>query len=237
MELTDRLQPSTGQLLAGVTGVFSTAFEATVNVFVILLIGLYLAVQPEVYRHALLYLLPAQGRRRGAEILHALSHALGWWLLGRFVSMLLVSVLTITGLELIDLPLALVLGVIAGLFSFVPYIGPIASVVPAMLIGLTVSPTMAIYVLLVYALVQFLEGNFLTPMIQRYAVSLPPAVLLSAQFSLGLFYGLFGIVLATPLAVVVIVLVQMLYVQDFLKHPVRVLGEHGGNGGQGTREA
>jgi predicted PurR-regulated permease PerM len=227
MEIADHLRPSIGQVLAGVSGVFSTAFGAMVNVLVILFIGLYLAVQPELYIRGLLHLMPRADRRRGEEILDALAHALRWWLVGRFASMTLVAVLTTIGLELIDLPLALVLGVIAGLFSFVPYVGPIASVVPALLIGLTISPLMPLYALLVYALVQFTEGNFLTPLIQKYAVSLPPAVLLSAQFAMGLFYGLFGVLLATPMAVVVIVLVQMLYVQGLLKYPVRVLGEHG----------
>ena len=230
VKLMDHLQPSIGQVLAGLTGVFSTAFGAAIDVLVILFIGLYLAVQPELYIRGLLHLIPRAGRRRGEEILAALAHALRWWLVGRFTSMTLVGVLTIIGLELIDLPLALVLGVIAGLFSFVPYVGPIASVVPALLIGLTISPVMPVYVLLVYSLVQFTEGNFLTPLIQKYAVSLPPAALLSAQFAMGVFYGLFGVLLATPTAVVVIVLVQMLYVQDVLKYPVRILGEHGSAG-------
>jgi predicted PurR-regulated permease PerM len=223
----DGLKPSSGQVLAGVTGVFSTAFGATVNVFVILLIGLYLAIQPELYVRGLLHLIPKAGRQRGKEILDALGHALRWWLVGRFASMTLVGVLITIGLELIGLPLALVLGVIAGLLSFVPYVGPIVSVVPALLIGLTISPVMPVYALVVYVVVLFIEGNFLTPMIQKYAVSLPPAVLLCAQFTMGLFYGLFGILLATPMAVVVIVLIQMLYVQGVLNYPVRVLGEHG----------
>jgi predicted PurR-regulated permease PerM len=223
----DRLKPSAPQILAGVSGVFSTAFEAMANLFVIFFIGLYLAINPDTYVQGLLHLIPRESRERGAQILQALGHALGWWLVGRFAAMAAVGFLTTIGLELIDMQLALVLGVIAGLLSFVPYIGPIASVVPAMLIGLTQSPMMAVYALIVYSLVQFIEGNFLTPLIQKRAVSMPPAVLLSAQFSMGLFYGLFGVLLATPLAVAIIVLIQMLYVQDVLKDRIRVLGEHG----------
>ncbi|WP_405232714.1 AI-2E family transporter [Lentisalinibacter salinarum] len=117
-------------------------------------------------------------------------------------------------------------GVIAGLFSFVPYIGPIASIVPALLIALTESLPIALWVTVVYVAVQFIEGDFLTPLIQRRAVSLPPAVLLLAQFALGLFYGLFGVLLATPLAIVVIVVVQMLWVQGLVGEPIRVLGDH-----------
>lgn len=157
-----------------------------------------------------------------------LGHALSWWLVGRFASMAAVGVLTTLALSAIDMPLALVLGVIAGLFSFVPYIGPISSAVPAILIGLTESPWMAVYVVVIYAVIQFLEGNFITPLIQRRAVSLAPAVLLFSQFAMAVFYGLFGVLLATPLAIVLIVLVQMLYVQDVVKDPIKVLGEHPG---------
>jgi predicted PurR-regulated permease PerM len=232
MEISERLKPSTGQVLAGVTGAFSTAFEAVVNAFVIFFIGLYLAIQPEIYVQGFLHLLPKAARGRAHRVLQALAHALSWWLMGRFASMVAVGVLTTVALELIGMPLALVLGVIAGAFSFVPYVGPIMSVVPAMLIGLTeTSPLMAIYALVIYSAVQFIEGNFLTPWIQRYAVAMPPALLLSAQFAMAVFYGLFGVLLATPLAVTAIVLIQMLYVQDVLDDPVRVLGDHGDNAG------
>jgi predicted PurR-regulated permease PerM len=225
IEIVNRIQPKPGQILASVTGVFSTAFEALANVVVIFFIGLYLAIQPDLYVQGFLRLVPPASRERGAAVLHALWHVLSRWMVGRFASMAAVGVLTTICLELIGMPLALVLGVIAGLLSFVPYIGPIASVVPAMLIGLTVSPMMAVYALVLYWLVQFIEGNLLTPLIQKHAVSLPPAIMLLAQVAMGIYFGLFGVLLATPLALVLIVLVQMLYVQDVLGDSVRVLGE------------
>ncbi len=220
------LAPSGKDIVAGITGVFSTVFTLIANIAAILVIGLYLALQPRIYVRGVLHLVPENRRERAREILFSLGHALRWWLVGRFASMAGVGLLTTLGLWLIDMPLALVLGVIAGLFSFVPYIGPITSIVPALLIALTESLPMALWVTMVYVAVQFIEGNFLTPLIQRRAVSLPPAVLLPAQFALGLFYGLFGVLLATPLAIAVIVLVQMLWVQSVVGEPIRVLGDH-----------
>lgn len=224
----ENLKPRGSQIVEGITGVFSTAFSIIANIFVVFFIGLYLAFSPEVYVRGGLHLVPKGRRRRAEEIIQAVGHALRWWLLGRFGSMVAVAILTTIGLMIIQLPLALVLGVIAGLFSFVPYLGPIGAAVPALLIGLLESPLMAIYVLLVYSFVQFVEGNLITPLIQQRTVSLPPAALLSAQFALGYFYGLFGVLLATPLAVVTIVLVQMIYVQDTLGDRVAVLGSHSG---------
>lgn len=226
LNLTEHLKPSATEILADISGVFSTAFTVIANIFVIFFIGMYLALQPDLYVRGLMHLIPKNRRERGEAVLIALGHALRWWLVGRFAAMAAVGILTTLSLALIHTPLALVLGVIAGLFSFVPYIGPIASVVPAVLIGLTKSPLMALYVLIIYSLVLFTEGNFLTPLIQKRAVSLPPAILLSMQFAMGIFYGVIGLLLATPLAVALIVLIQMLYVQDLLKDTVEVLGEH-----------
>jgi predicted PurR-regulated permease PerM len=222
----DFLKPAESKILAGLTGVFSTAFEAIANFVIILVIGLYLAMQPTIYIQGALYLVPHSRRKRAQQVIDMLGHALSWWLVGRFASMVIVGIMTTIALNLIDMPLALVLGVIAGLFCFVPYIGPIVSALPAILVGLMNSPLTAMYVLIIYMVVQFIEGHFLTPFIQKRALSLPPAILLLAQFFIGTFYGLLGVLLATPIAIVIIVLVQMLYIRDIIKDPVKVLGEH-----------
>jgi predicted PurR-regulated permease PerM len=222
-----RLRPDATQIISGVTGVFSTAFGVVVNVIIILFIGLYFAVQPELYLRGFLCLIPRPGRDRVRQLLQALDHALSLWILGRATSMVLVGVLTAVGLKIIAMPLALVLGVIAGLLTFVPYVGPIAALIPAVMVGLLQSHLMAAKVLIVYSLIQFTEGYFLTPMIQRRAISLPPAILLLAQLCMGIFYGLFGLALATPMAVVVIVIIQVLYVHHVIGDPVPLLGQHG----------
>ncbi|HKK13071.1 MAG TPA: AI-2E family transporter [Gammaproteobacteria bacterium] len=217
--------PSRADLLGQISGMFSTALGVVVNVTFILLVGFYLAVSPHLYVDNALRLLPRSRRERGGQVLHYLGHALRWWLVGRMSAMAVVGVLTALALWAIGLPLVLALGLIAAVLSFVPFIGPVVSAVPAVMIGLLQSPLQALYVMGVYAGVQFVEGNLITPLIQERAVSLPPAVLLAAQLLMGVLFGLFGIVLATPLAVTAIVLVQMLYVEDVLGDQVEVLGE------------
>jgi predicted PurR-regulated permease PerM len=139
--------------------------------------------------------------------------------------MAVVGFLTAVGLWVAGIPLAFVLGLIAALLSFVPYIGPIASVVPAALVALAESPTKVLYVFIIYGVVQLLESYLITPLIQERAVSIPPAVLISAQVIMGILAGAIGVLMATPLAVVLIVLVQMLYLADVLGDPVSTLGE------------
>jgi predicted PurR-regulated permease PerM len=112
------------------------------------------------------------------------------------------------------MPIAL--GMIAFVFTFVPYVGPIAAAVPALLVGFTVSPTHALYVGLLYFAVQMVEGNLLTPLVQQQMVKMPPAVTIVAQVLMGVLLGAVGVVFATPLAACALVLTKMLYVEDLL---------------------
>lgn len=214
------------ELFKQLSGAFSSVFGFFTAAVIVTILAVYLAIQPAPYVNGVLALLPPRHRKRGREVLDALGQALRWWLVGRALSMAAVSVLTLIGLWIIGLPAALALAAIAGLFSFVPYFGPIVATFPALLISLGSLPWAPIWVLVVYSIVQFLEGNFITPIVQQRAVSLPPVVLVVAQLAGGVLFGLLGILLATPLAVVAIVLVQMLYVQGVLGEGVKVLGDH-----------
>jgi predicted PurR-regulated permease PerM len=214
-----------GSIAGQVFGVFSTFASTMSSALVVVIIGLYLAIRPLTYTEGAARLVPSEQRQRAGQVLAAMGHALRWWMVGRGASMLVVGILTALGLLLAGVPLFLSLGVIAGLFSFVPYIGPIAGAVPAILVAFTVSPVKALYVVLIFAGVQLLESNLITPLIQERTVSIPPALLITAQVVAGVLAGILGVLLATPLAVTLTVAVQMLYVEDVLDEPVEVLGE------------
>ncbi|PEN12728.1 AI-2E family transporter [Longibacter salinarum] len=217
--------PNSGQAMSFVAGGVSSIVGGLTSVMVALIIGLYSAVNPDVYIKGGIRLLPKARRERGRAVVHSLGQALRWWLVGRIASMGVVGVLTAIGLWIAGIPLAIVLGLIAALLSFVPYIGPILSVIPAGLVAFAESPTKVVYVVILFAAVQFLESYVITPLIQERAVSLPPAVLIGFQVLMGIVAGALGVFMATPLAVAVIVLVQMLYIEDVLGEPVRTLGE------------
>jgi predicted PurR-regulated permease PerM len=105
---------------------------------------------------------------------------------------------------------------LAGLFNFIPNFGPLISMIPATLLALTDSPGKAIAVIVMFLVLQNLEGNVLTPMIQRKAVDLPPALGIIAQILLSILVGAVGLMLAWPLAAVVVMGVKLLYVEDVL---------------------
>jgi predicted PurR-regulated permease PerM len=197
---------------------FSTTLGGVANLFIILFVGIYLAVDPGWYRRGLLRLVPQPQRARAVEIMDAIGHALRWWLFGRAVSMVIVGALTGIGLALIGVPLALALGVIAGAFDFVPFVGPIAAAAPGILIALSKGLTQVGYVVALYAAIQFFEGYILTPMVEQRSVKLPPALTIAAQVLLGVLIGGLGVVFATPLLAVLVIVVKRLYVLDTLEH-------------------
>ena len=179
-------------------------------------VGVYLAADPVLYREGLVRLVPADYRPTIDGALLASGHALSRWLLGQGLSMLFVGSATAIGLALLDMPLALTIGVIAGALGFIPFFGPIASGILAVLLAFMQGPTQALYVAVLCVAIQQIEGNLLMPFVQRWAVELPPVLGITAAVIFGLLFGLPGVILATPLMVVVMVLVQKLYVQGVL---------------------
>ena len=187
--------------------------------------GIYLAIQPELYRVGLLKLVPERGRDLAAEALAASGRALRLWLLGRMVSMAVVGLLTWLGLVIIGVPSALSLALLAALLEFVPFIGPIVAAVPAILLGFAAGPEKAFWVALLFLAIQQFEGNVLEPLVQQRAVDLPPALLLFALVAGGTVFGIVGLLLAAPLTVVLYVMVKRLYVQEALHTATPLPGE------------
>lgn len=204
-----QLVPNAGLFFGGVLGALG-------NVVIVLFVGIYFAASPHLYTSGLIKLVPQSKRPRARQVLQKIGHTLSSWLLGKSVSMLIVGTVTSIGLSVLGVPLALILGIIAGLLDFVPYLGPIMAGVPAVLIAFSISPDLALYTVLLFVGVQLVEGYVLQPLIESRAVDLPPALTIVMQLVFGTLFGFAGVALATPLAAALKVLVQMLYVEDVL---------------------
>lgn len=213
------------ELLARILGIFSSAFGAVGSFLLILLIGIYTVLSPGMYIDGVVRLVPPSRRERIREVLTAQGRALRLWLLSRLVSMIFVGVGVGAGLLLFGVPMAFALGLIAGLFTFIPYLGPILGAIPTILIALLEGPEAALYAALLYFGIEMLEGNIITPVATQQVIELPPMYTVVIQVAGGILAGVTGIILATPLAVVVVVAVQMLYIEDFLGDKVSVLGK------------
>ncbi|PKO31128.1 MAG: AI-2E family transporter [Betaproteobacteria bacterium HGW-Betaproteobacteria-9] len=211
---------------ASVAVAATQALSAVGGIGLVLVVGVYLAADPVLYREGLVRLVPPAYRGRVGDALLASGHALSRWLLGQGISMLFVGTSTAIGLALLGLPLALTLGLLAGALAFIPFFGPIASGVLAVLLAFMQGPELALYVAILCVVIQQIEGNLLMPLVQRWAVELPPVLGITAAVIFGLLFGLPGVILASPLMVVAMVLVRMLYVEGVLEAQGRI--EQGG---------
>lgn len=213
-------------VFARLTRLVSGVFGFLMASIVIVIVGIFGSAEPELYKSGLLYLVPSAQRRRVEEALGAVVFNLRWWLVGQLCLMVVMGATTAVGLGLMGIPLALTLGLIAGILEIIPYIGPWVSVVPAALIALPMGSGHVVMVLLLYLGLHILEGYVLVPLIQRRAIHLPPALTLGAQILLGELLGVLGLLVAAPLTVSAVVFVKMLYVKDALgEQSVEVPGE------------
>jgi predicted PurR-regulated permease PerM len=207
--------------------VLFAAFGGIATLLLVPVFGVFFALSPDLYIESIVTLFPIPRRPRVREVVGEIGRALRSWLGGRFISMTVVGVGTSLGLWAAGVPMPLALGVIAGFLSFVPNIGPPLAAIPGVLVALSESPTTALWAIGVYFAVQAVDNYVVTPIVDQHAVDVPPAAQLGMQLLLGLAAGAIGVFLATPLMIMIVVMVQAFYVQDVLKDPVRLLGKDG----------
>lgn len=129
------------------------------------------------------------------------------------ISMVLITILLLIGLNIMHIPVALVLGIITGILVIVPNFGSFAAMIPGVLLALTISTSTAILVALTYIGIQILVGNIIAPLVQKKMMSLPPALTILGQLVMGSVAGVMGIIMAVPLLALVMILVDELYVK------------------------
>ena len=225
------------QEISGDTGLLGTAAGYTsvflnvlASLILIVITGIYLASHPRLYFYGFLKLIPQPLIENIATVLEKIGHALQLWLIGQLVSMVIIAVITTTGLLIIGVPSALALGFLAGVAEFVPILGPILASIPAILLAFSEGGTMVYWVIGLYIVIQQLESYLIMPLVQRRAVQLPPVLTLLAIVAFGLLFGLPGILLGAPLTVVALVAVEQLYVRDTLGKNIQVAGDTKGDG-------
>jgi predicted PurR-regulated permease PerM len=172
---------------------------------IVLFFGIYLAADPHTYVMLAAALAPRDSRGTAEDMLHETGDLLRRWLVGQGIAMALIGAFTYVGLLILGVPIPFVLALFAGLAGFLPYLGPIIGAIPMVLVAGGESLDLALWVVGLYALIQFLESYLLTPLIQARAVAMPPAVVILSQLVLGALFGLLGLALATPLAAAAVV--------------------------------
>ena len=216
-----QLLPGQGSGAMAAVSLVQSTFGYLANAVIIFFIGLFLSVEPNLYRDGFARLFPQNARGKVVDAFSETGQTMRWWLVGKLMSMGLIFVLTWLGLWIVGYPFAFALGLLAGALAFIPNIGPILTYIPLALVGLSAGSTSTlIYGLGIYLVAQAIESYIFTPLIQKRMVSLPPALIFFVQILGGILFGLWGVALATPLTAVIKTLVEKLYIQEGLEENV-----------------
>lgn len=193
-----------------------TAASFLANTLVIMFLGILFSLDPGAYRDSVVSLVRPRSRDRVRAVLDEMGSVLRSWLVGQFIRIVLMTACVWLALYLLGLPSPFLLGAQAGVSNFVPYLGPILAAIPVGLVAMPLGPSMLIWAVGVYTVIQSLEGYVIGPLIQRQAVELPPAWTLVAIVLFGSLFGVWGIALAMPLFAIGRVAVIRLYIEDWL---------------------
>jgi predicted PurR-regulated permease PerM len=187
--------------------------------------AVYLAADPALYRRGLVKMFPPHHHARIIDAMNVTGAALRLWFTSQLVAMVVVGVISGLAYWWIGLPSPIALGVIAAVTNFVPYLGPLIGAAPALVFALTMDLTTLAWATGAVVLLQQIEGNVVTPIVQSRAVDLPPALALFSIVVFGLLFGLAGVLLAAPAAVAALVLVKKLWVREAMGEHTHVPGE------------
>lgn len=215
-EITQQIGPLAQNLLGNFFAIFSNSLATLLQVLLVVVITLMFLVNPLAYRQLIIRLFPSFYRRRADEIFSECETTLLQWMGGIVINSTFIAVLCALGLLALGIPFVLAHALLAGVFNFIPNIGPTASVIFPVSVALLDAPWKALVVIVLYIVVQNLESYWFSPMIMQKQVSLLPAATLIAQIFFAQFFGFLGLVLALPLAVVCKTWIEEAIMKDIL---------------------
>jgi len=221
--LPDSLSGQLGAVSRYLFSFLTSTVAVITGILLILFVSIYIGSAPDLYRRGLLHMIPHRARPRAEVVLEAVGLTLRRWLRAQLIAMAVIGVVTTLGLWALDVKAAFALGIIAGLLEFIPLIGPLLSAIPAVAMAFLDSPQKALFVILLYAGIQFLENHLLIPMVMQEGVDLPPVLTLIGLALMGVVFGFLGMLIAVPLLAAIVTAVKLLYVEDVVGDEVETV--------------
>ena len=198
LNLSTALKNAATYLLSGALGLLGGIFSA----ILIAVISFYLVLEDNGIEKFASAVMPKEIQPQCMRIIKKVEKKLGQWFVGQVTLGVIIGTLSFVGLSIIGVPYALVLALLAGTFELIPYIGPILSAIPAVLIAATISPSTAAFVFVLYFLIQEFENYLIVPKVMEKSVGLHPVVIIIAATIGGQLAGVAGMILAVPIATI-----------------------------------
>jgi len=181
-----------------ITSWVGTAFGALTSLFMMMVIGLFVAMDPRVYQRGLEWMVPRANRPEFAIVLARMARTLRRLLAGRLLGMVAEGVLTWLALMAGGVPMAMILGILTGLLAFIPNIGAFISGALMIAVGFSAGTSVGFWAIGTYLIVQTFDGYVLLPIVAKKTVDLPPALTLGMQIMASALFGIMGLALADP---------------------------------------
>ena len=201
-DLKDFAQQALGSV-GRVTSFIGGAVGAVASFFLVLIIGLFVAMEPRIYERGLQWMVPMQSRDQFAITLARMARTMRVLLAGRLAGMVFEGVLTWILLSIAGVPMALLLGIITGMLAFIPNIGAFISGVLMVAVGFSAGPEQGLWAIVIYFVVQNFDGYVLLPLIAKHTVDMPPALTVSSQILASTLFGFLGLALADPIVAMI----------------------------------
>nr|WP_184015877.1 AI-2E family transporter [Sphingobium boeckii] len=201
-DMTSMAREAVGSI-GRLTSFLGTAFGAITSLFMIMVIGLFLAMEPRIYERGLQWMMPQDKRGDFKITFDRMGFTMRRLMAGRLLGMLFEGVLTWVALSLCGVPMALILGIITGLLAFIPNIGAFISGALMVAVGFSAGVDTGLLAILVYLVVQTFDGYVLIPIVAKKTVDMPPALTLGTQILLGTLFGIYGLALADPIVAMI----------------------------------
>jgi predicted PurR-regulated permease PerM len=207
-----------GSFFRGIVPYLFTGVRFIIHIASVLVMGVYMALRPGLYREGLIALTPPVHRELVRDILTDLATTLRAWIVGQLFTMVALGILTWIGLSLLGVPYALTFGVFTAVVAIVPFFGAGVSTLLPMLFVLSQGQTVtAMLVLLVGVVIQLIESNIISPMVMERKVRLPPVLTLLSVLIMAHLMELIGLLVAVPVLATVMVIVRRIYVHRMLE--------------------
>lgn len=191
-----------GRSMGAVTAALGTAFSAITTLFLIFIIGLFIAIEPNVYVRGAVWLFPRDGRDEALLLFQRMGMTMRRLFAGRLLGMVAEGVLTWVALSFGNVPVALLLGILSGILAFIPNIGAFITGVLMVAVGFSAGVDTGLWAIGTYVVVQTFDGYILIPYVAKKTVDLPPALTLSMQVLFSTLFGLIGLALADPITAI-----------------------------------
>lgn len=209
--MRDTLTNIASSVASGVTGFLSTLTGILLSLVTVPFILFYLLYEGEKLPKFILRIFPPRARNEVGQVLKEMDKQVSSYILGQILVSICIGVMMTIGFLIIGLDYAFLLGILAMITSVVPYLGPAIAIIPALVIAIVTSPIMVLYLIIVWTVVQLVEGKFITPNIMGKSLSVHPITIIFVLLTFGSLFGVAGVILGIPAYALLKVLVSHLF--------------------------